>query len=64
MAKVPDKVDEDFRMSLVAMKDKLLYISKKYKIDFFAEAIGYLKDVKDINKIDYSQMRGLKGGKQ
>ena len=56
MAKLPEKVDEDFRMSLVAMKDKLLAISRKYKIDFFAEAIDYLKDAKDLNKIDYERI--------
>ena len=56
MAKLPEKVDEDFRMSLVAMKDKLLAISRKYKIDFFSEAIDYLKDAKDLNKIDYERI--------
>ena len=55
MIKLPEKVDEDFRMSLVAMKAKLLAISRKYKIDFFAEAIDYLKDAKDLNNIDYER---------
>lgn len=48
MRKVPTKVDEEFRMSLVAMKDKLLELNKRYDFDFVQEAINYLIDVKEL----------------
>jgi len=47
---MPDRVDEGFRMSLVAIKEKIMDINKVYGVDLFDEAIDYLKDAQELNK--------------
>ncbi|MEK6880955.1 MAG: hypothetical protein AABY22_15150 [Nanoarchaeota archaeon] len=47
---VPSKVDEVMRMSLVALKNKIVEVNKKYNVDYFDYAIDYLKDGQELNK--------------
>lgn len=44
------KADEDLRMSLVALKNKILLFNKNFKTDYFVYAIEYLKDSQEITK--------------
>ena len=47
---LPEKIDEDMRMSLVALKNKIVEINKKFKVDYFDYALDYLKDSQEIMK--------------
>jgi hypothetical protein len=50
MKKIPEKVYKDFRMEILALKNKLLELESKYELDFIEETINYLQEVQYLNK--------------